>query len=370
MATNGIKSISLDSTNYLIEPVLYANAEWAKNSAGTAYVASLPNFELFTGVTINAKFQGNNAAGATLNVNSTGAKTIKFSGNDVKEDGLLADHIYSLIYDGTYWQLFTNPDDRNVEVTNLDAVELVRAVTFIEGGNGEQFIGSYAALDNLGNVSCTGHVFAGVNNSTGQDAAVTLDSAGALDGSGGRISLRPATTGNNTAIIEMRYDSGDRLYFRPDNGWGVYLDLANGVFNAGTSNDFAEYRQCAPLLQPGQCVQENDNGIMTSTAARLVPGASIISDTYGFIQGETLFAKTPIAVAGRVLAYPFQDRKNYHAGMAVCSAPNGKVDIMSREEIQQYPDCIVGYVSEVPTYEYWGVNNRVKVDGRIWIKIK
>jgi len=42
---------------------------------------------------------------------------------------------------------------------------------------------------------------------------------------------------------------------------------------------------------------------------------------------------------------------------------------MMREEIIEFPDRIVGVVSEIPTYETWGTGN-VKVDGRIWIKIK
>ena len=42
---------------------------------------------------------------------------------------------------------------------------------------------------------------------------------------------------------------------------------------------------------------------------------------------------------------------------------------MSREEIVNYPDRIIGTVSEIPTYETWGTNN-VKVNGRIWITVK
>ena len=79
--------------------------------------------------------------------------------------------------------------------------------------------------------------------------------------------------------------------------------------------------------------------------------------------------QTPVAVAGRVLVYPYQPRENYHAGMAVCSAPGGTVDIMTREEIRDYPDCIVGIVSEIPQYERWGTD-QVEVNGRIWIKVK
>ena len=42
---------------------------------------------------------------------------------------------------------------------------------------------------------------------------------------------------------------------------------------------------------------------------------------------------------------------------------------MTREEIKEYPDRIVGIVSEIPDYEIWGTGN-VEVTGRIWIKIK
>lgn len=48
------------------------------------------------------------------------------------------------------------------------------------------------------------------------------------------------------------------------------------------------------------------------------------------------------------------------------------IEIMTREEIQKYPDRMVGTVSCVPEYEEWGDRDRgpVKVNGRIWIKVK
>ena len=48
------------------------------------------------------------------------------------------------------------------------------------------------------------------------------------------------------------------------------------------------------------------------------------------------------------------------------------IEIMIREEIQKYPDRIVETVSCVPEYEEWGDGDRgpVKVNGRIWIKVK
>ena len=42
---------------------------------------------------------------------------------------------------------------------------------------------------------------------------------------------------------------------------------------------------------------------------------------------------------------------------------------MTREEIREYPERIIGTVSAVPEYETWGQNN-VPVNGRIWVRIR
>lgn len=134
-------------------------------------------------------------------------------------------------------------------------------------------------------------------------------------------------------------------------------------------NDYAEYRSQLYQIEPGRVVKDLDNGQVLLAEERLIPGAQVVSDTFGFAIGETDNCKTPLAVSGRVLVYPYRDRYEYHAGMAVCSAPNGTVDIMTREEIQKYPDAIVGIVSEIPQYETWGQSS-IKVNNRIWIKVK
>ena len=139
------------------------------------------------------------------------------------------------------------------------------------------------------------------------------------------------------------------------------------VYNA-VYNDYAECRTTINS-KPGYVVADNDNGSLYLTNQRLISGAQVISDTYGHLMGMTDNAQTPLAVSGRVLAYTYQPRENYHAGMAVCSAPNGTIDIMTREEIRDYPDCIIGIVSEIPEYKTWGSDN-VEVDGRIWIKVR
>jgi len=64
----------------------------------------------------------------------------------------------------------------------------------------------------------------------------------------------------------------------------------------------------------------------------------------------------------------------------VCAAPNGTIDIMTREEIQKYPDRIIGIVNEIPDYEIWKsipthsngeqTIKEIEVKDRIWIDIK
>ena len=148
-----------------------------------------------------------------------------------------------------------------------------------------------------------------------------------------------------------------------DNGVLVATKVRGAVFN-----DYAEYRESL-IKEPGRCVIETGYGDLELSTKRLQLGGNIISDTFGFSIGETNKAETPIAVCGRVLAYPYEDRYKFTAGAAVCSGPNGTVSLMTREEIREWPDAIIGYVSEIPEYKEWGTD-KIQVNNRIWIKIK
>ena len=195
-------------------------------------------------------------------------------------------------------------------------------------------------------------------------------------------------------VLKFNHGQGDAYYKRlmAFSFWGrnnVYTATAegNGTTSAWSKfwlqgdsvtgavwNDYAECRR-ADSQEPGYVMTEVGDDSLVKTTQRLQHFAGIVSDTWGFSQGETDEAKTNIAVAGRVLAYPYQDRDNYKPGDCVCAAPGGKVDIMTREEVLMYPDRIVGTVSCVPDYEEWGGGeladrDPVKVNGRIWIKVR
>ena len=231
---------------------------------------------------------------------------------------------------------------------------------------------------------------------TDKDGAITITSAG-LSALGGISSIsfagttltKSSTTASITkAVAQSALGLGSAAYL--NNGavtpaahkhpWSDISD--NTTLSINTSgtitadkvygsvwNDYAEYRQTHHKVKAGQCVYEKGDGSLAISYERMMPGANIVSDTFGFAIGETKKCKTPLAVSGRVLAYPYEPREEYKAGDAVCSGPNGTISKMTRAEIRDYPERIIGTVSEIPAYEVWGSGN-VKVNGRIWIKIK
>jgi len=149
---------------------------------------------------------------------------------------------------------------------------------------------------------------------------------------------------------------------------GVYT--SGSVLYGAAWNDYAEYRELKEDIKIpyGRIVIENGDDTLSLSTKRLQGGGNVCSDTFGFAIGETDKAQMPIAVSGRALVYTYEDRNTYEPGDAVCTGPEGTVSKMTREEIKEYPDRIIGYVSAVPAYETWGQND-VAVNGRIWIKV-
>lgn len=207
----------------------------------------------------------------------------------------------------------------------------------------------------------------------------TPTASGISSGNGGSYStlvgIRGWSDNSGGDAHELAFCGNGNLYHRygATTSWNAWKQvwIEGDSITGAVWNDYAEYRE-SDCEEFGRVLTENGDDTLSITTDRLQPFAGISSDTWGFCQGETEKAKTPIAVAGRVLAYPYQNRDNYKPGDCVCSAPNGTVDIMTREEIMMYPDRIIGTVSCVPSYDTWGSGDRdpVQVNGRIWIKVK
>lgn len=167
-----------------------------------------------------------------------------------------------------------------------------------------------------------------------------------------------ANASTDNAVIYVQYNAD-----------GTTKAYSSAPFYGAVWNDYAEFRAQKEIIEPGYCVASADNGQVYKTTEKFQACDGIVSDTFGFAIGETNECKTPLAVAGRVLAYCEGNRYDYHSGDTVCAGPDGKVCKMTREEIREWPDRIIGIVSEIPEYECWGDGN-VPVNGRIWIKVK
>ena len=145
--------------------------------------------------------------------------------------------------------------------------------------------------------------------------------------------------------------------------------ISGNVMYGACWNDYAEYR-ISDCQEPGRVICENGDDTLSLATERLQPAGNVISDTFGFVIGETEQAKTPVAVSGRVLAYPYESREEFkkNIGRPVCSGPNGTVSIMTDKEYRDKGYCAIGTISAVPDYEEWGAG-KVKVNGRVWIKV-
>jgi hypothetical protein len=186
-------------------------------------------------------------------------------------------------------------------------------------------------------------------------------------------------TANKTYYFAIRTNSScnastEKRYVLGMSGTDGSMNYNSSVYTSGSVlygacwNDYAEYRDQDYELKPGYITYCDDDGKLKYTTEHLQHFEGVVSDTFGFSIGETDNCKTPLAVSGRVLVY-CDPEDRFHAGDCVCAGPNGIAYRMTREEIIEFPDRIVGTVSEIPTYETWGSGN-VAVDGRIWIKVR
>ena len=243
----------------------------------------------------------------------------------------------------------------------------------VSGTNGTTINVPQITVDAQGRItSVTNRVYTSVNTDT--NTTYSAGTNGGLSLSGTAFSLASSIPGARTFSDTTDSSSTSTGAVKISGGLGVAKNIYGlKVYNA-VWNDYAECRE-SNETEPGRVVRETIMGVMVKTEKRRMRGCKIISDTFGTCMGETEKAKTPIGVAGRVLAYPARDKSKFYLGAPVCSGPNGTVDVMSRLEAVLFPECIIGTVSEIPRYEKWIAGTKenpteINVDGRIWIYVR
>lgn len=334
---------------------------------------------------------------------SSGKLSVKVDGRFYVNEG--NNPVLSSQYANGYWGICSPDGENNVWIrTTQNGI-----IPYQGGGHGSVGTSSWPfnavyANNFYGNLTgnVTGSVTGNITGNAGGSAQTLANNSTAnLSGCLQYFQSSTQTSGNDMPsaawhhVIKMNHGTGDSYYKRLL-AFDFFSNTIKTTYKNGEStdhttrwvslwkegdsvtgavwNDYAECRE-SDTEDFGYVLTEVGDDSLTKTTERLQHFAGVSSDTWGFSQGETEKAKTPIAVAGRVLVYPYQDRNNYKPGDCVCAAAGGTVDIMTREEIMYYPDRIVGTVSCVPEYEEWGggeIADRppVKVNGRIWIKVR
>lgn len=206
---------------------------------------------------------------------------------------------------------------------------------------------------------------------------ITYDAQGHITGATTVNITLPADNNTDTKVTTAAQTSS-KIYVTgtPSTGtatgtlqYNANVYISGNVMYGACWNDYAEYR-ISNCQEPGRVICENGDDTLSLSTERLQSTGNVISDTFGFAIGETEQAKTPVAVSGRVLAYPYESREEFkkNIGRPVCSGPNGTVSIMTDKEYRDKGYCAIGTISAVPEYETWGEGN-IPVNGRVWIKV-
>lgn len=150
----------------------------------------------------------------------------------------------------------------------------------------------------------------------------------------------------------------------------------NGLFYAtriygAVYNDYAEFRDSVEIFEAGRVVSINEDGEFELSSTRLHPVSRVVSDTYGMGIGRNkeVEHQVPIAVSGRALVYLDCKITNKLIGKPVCSGENGTASIMTRKEVKEHPECIIGVISSIPKEEYWG-NDGIETLNKVWIEVR
>lgn len=314
-------------------------------------------------------------AGSLTNTNITGTKQTIAPSNNKK---LTLNAVSEVAANG--WEVSDTKTDYELDLSSFaTGAELTALSNSFSAGTGLTLNNlTFSHSNSVNPGTAQGGSGALANGGTFTVPKITYDAQGHITGTDTTTYTLPtasdtATNATNiysTASTSKAYVLGTTTTGSSNKAtvYNASVYTSGSVLYGAAWNDYAEYR-ISDCQEAGRVICENGDDTLSMSIKRLQPGANIVSDTFGFAIGETEEAKTPIAVSGRVLAFPYEDRCEFAAGDAVCAGPNGTVSKMTREEIREYPERIIGTVSAIPNYETWGEGN-VPVNGRIWIKVK
>ena len=232
-------------------------------------------------------------------------------------------------------------------------------------------------------------------NITGSSASCTGNATTATkatqDGSGNTITITYATKSElnnfdyrgraNTWSAVNTFSNGTDVTSGSGSASGAIIASQGGIWAAGGIrgnkvynaiwNDLAD---CIPVdddceLIPGYCYCFDGEKYYKSSKYLDDGIIGIHSDTYGMHMGYKDNCKQmDVAVAGFVLAYV---DKEYPVGTPLTCTENGYLTKIEKSDKMEYPEKIVATYWKNESSEYWGgEKDKIKVNGRKWVKVK
>ena len=264
MATKVINSLTFGDTYVFTTP--YATSNTAAGT--TAKVASCTpnsNFVLEAGARVSVLFSAaNSVSSPTLNVNSTGAKTIRFRGAALSSSAhyWAANSVVDFVYDGTYWNISGSPNNSTYSVNN--ATITLSAGTGLSGGG--DFTTNQSSAEtitfSLGDSGVTAGTYGpsanvtGNNNATMSVPEITVDRYGRITS----IVNRTYTAKNTDTDTNTHYTTK------------LFATSSTGTAHAATTNgntylrlfDDSTARQSIKITGSGATSVTSDaNGVIT-----------------------------------------------------------------------------------------------------------
>lgn len=279
MATKVINSLTFGDT-YVFTTPYATSSTGATTQAKVATLTPNSNFSLETGVRVAVKFSAaNTASSPTLNVNSSGAKTIQFRGAALTSSlyRWAANSVVEFMYDGTYWQMLGAPDNTNNTYSVNNATITLSAGTGLSGGG--DFTTNQSSAEtitfSLGDSGVTAGTYGpsanvtGNNNATMSVPEITVDRYGRITS----IVNRTYTAKNTDTDTNTHYTTK------------LFATSSTGTAHAATTNgntylrlfDDSTARQSIKITGSGATSVTSDaNGVITisSTDTNTHPAVS------------------------------------------------------------------------------------------------
>lgn len=195
---------------------------------------------------------------------------------------------------------------------------------------------------------------------------------GGNPGAAGVPTLRRCTI--NTATGAITTNDGEDLMLNSTDDASPDQQMISEKFWSAVWNDLADFQTISNNcinLTPGKCYKDTKNGLEICNEYCSKGVVGIYSDTFGLsvgVDNDKENKKIPIAISGWVLAYV---DKEYETGDVLTNDNFGNLTLMKEEDKIKYPERIVGIYIKPENEIYFGTkSNKIKVNGRHWVKVK